>query len=997
MASDGLDILDLVAESIIVRDLEGRILAWNTASQTLYGIARAEAVGRLAQDILTTEYPAPVADIERTVLTTGFWDGEVRRTSTQGAALSILARWSLRRDGEGNPVAIVETGRNITASDTVEDAQAFAKLAASERRYRDLFHYMPIGLTQVDASRIVPLFKELRAQGVTDLKAYIDAHPDFLPRAVDAMLVEEVNEQNVQIFGARDAAEMQGPVSRYFQAAMPTIRRSIEARYAGVEFFQEEMLATRMDGSVVDVLFSTARPGAIADKSLVGFIDITARKKFEEGLRQSEYRYRNMFQAMAASFWELDFSGANGLVRDAMKSGVTDLRQHFLANPAFVREMMRRTRVVDVNDQTVALFGRGDKQELLGNVEVFWPEESTQVYAEAYVHAAEQAPNYSAECRFRRLDGSLFDGLFTVAYPPREMGRGTTMVGVIDITARKQSEEALRVSERRYQNLFQAMAVSFWEVDFTGVRDLLRSARTAGVSDFRKYFKDNPAFLRDIMRATRVIDVNDQTVALFGRGIKEELLRTTDPVWPEESWPDYAEAILSSLDNKPSFSVETRLRRLDGTIFDAHFTVWYSPDNRTAGLAGVIDITERKQAHAELERSNERYRHLFHHLPIPLFRMDSRDLLAFIRELSAQGITDIDRHFDDNPDALARAMDAIRIAEVNHSAVRLFGGREADDLIGSISPYWKASDQTLRNIFKARFGGEESYREETKLTTLDGRVLEGLFTSAFPPALAEMGISVNSFVDATEKNQARDMLERVQADFAHAARVSMLGELTASIAHEVNQPLAAIAANGEAGLRWLARPEPDVAEVRDLTKRIVADARRAADIISRIRDMATRRAPEHAPLGIDEVIREVLLFLRHEVQSRGVSITYHPARNVPPVHADRTQLQQVIVNLAVNAMQAMAHAPDGDRSIVIRTAAPDANTMICSIEDSGPGIDAAGLARLFDSFFTTKEGGMGMGLPICRSIIEAHGGRISGDNGSTIGGARFVFSLPAAN
>ena len=328
MASDGLEILDLVAESIIVRDLEGRIQAWNAASEALYGVPRAAALGKLAQDILKTAYPSPVSEIERAVLETGTWEGEVRRASAEGAPLKILARWALRRDGEGYPITIVETGRSVTESKRLEE------LEASERRYRDLFHYMPIGLTQVDASRIVPLFKELRAQGVTDLKAHIDAHPDFLPRAIDAMLVEEVNEQNVQIFGAQTAAEMHGPVSRYFQAAMPTIRRSIEARYAGVEFFQEEMKATRMDGSVVDVLFATARPGAIADKSLVGFIDITARKKSEEGLRQSEYRYRNMFQAMAASFWELDFSGANELVRGVLKSGITDLRRYFLANPA---------------------------------------------------------------------------------------------------------------------------------------------------------------------------------------------------------------------------------------------------------------------------------------------------------------------------------------------------------------------------------------------------------------------------------------------------------------------------------------------------------------------------------------------------------------------------------------------------------------------------------------------------------------------------------------
>jgi C4-dicarboxylate-specific signal transduction histidine kinase len=282
------------------------------------------------------------------------------------------------------------------------------------------------------------------------------------------------------------------------------------------------------------------------------------------------------------------------------------------------------------------------------------------------------------------------------------------------------------------------------------------------------------------------------------------------------------------------------------------------------------------------------------------------------------------------------------------------------------------------------------------MVTQDGRVLEGLFTAAFPAPLKELGLNINGFIDATERNHAQEMLRQVQADFAHAARVSILGELTASIAHEVNQPLAAIATNGEAGLRWLAGPNSDLAEVREIISEVVADARRASDIIARVRAMATRRAPENALLSLDEVIREAMLFLRHEVQARGVAISHHPCSAASAIRGDRTQLQQVIVNLAVNAMQAMATAGGKDRRIIIRSTTPEQGGLRCTVEDSGPGLSQDQAGRLFESFFTTKEGGMGMGLPICRSIIEAHGGHIAADNASELGGARFSFTLPLA-
>jgi C4-dicarboxylate-specific signal transduction histidine kinase len=246
--------------------------------------------------------------------------------------------------------------------------------------------------------------------------------------------------------------------------------------------------------------------------------------------------------------------------------------------------------------------------------------------------------------------------------------------------------------------------------------------------------------------------------------------------------------------------------------------------------------------------------------------------------------------------------------------------------------------------------------------------------------------------NAAQRRLSEEALGKARSEVAHMARVTSLGVLTASIAHEVNQPLGAIVTNGETGLRWLARPDLDVEKVREILKRVVADARRASDIIDRIRAMAAGRAPRHTQLSLDEIVEESMVFLHHEFQSRGVAVSLELAPQLPQVVGDRTQLQQVIVNLAVNALQAMA--PSSGRGLLIRSLRSDSETVCCTVEDSGPGIAPADLPHLFDSFFTTKDAGMGMGLPISRSIIEAHGGHIRADNDSTLGGARFSFALP---
>jgi PAS domain S-box-containing protein len=393
-----------------------------------------------------------------------------------------------------------------------------------------------------------------------------------------------------------------------------------------------------------------------------------------------------------------------------------------------------------------------------------------------------------------------------------------------------------------------------------------------------------------------------------------------------------------------------------------------------------------------LRESEYRYRNLFQAMAASFWELDFSGVGASLRQLRKEGVTDYAAYFERHPEFVREMMRATRVLDVNEQTVTLFGGAKAD-LLTSVDPFWpETSNAVFAASVVAAVSGKPNYSAETKLRRLDGSELDAQFTACFPPDSVAKGILLIGVIDITERKQANERLRRLQADFAHAARVSMLGELTASIAHEVNQPLAAIATNASAGLRWLNRPTPDIAEVRALTTNIVADAKRAADIIARIRGMASARAPDQAPVAINGVVHEALQFLHHELQAQGATVSLDLAGALPPVTGDRTQLQQLLVNLIINAAQSMANISRREINIATRLAAPD--TIEVTVRDSGPGIAPENLDRLFKSFFSTKADGMGMGLPICRSIVETHGGGINGAN-NPAGGACFTVTLPA--
>ena len=255
--------------------------------------------------------------------------------------------------------------------------------------------------------------------------------------------------------------------------------------------------------------------------------------------------------------------------------------------------------------------------------------------------------------------------------------------------------------------------------------------------------------------------------------------------------------------------------------------------------------------------------------------------------------------------------------------------------------------------------------------------------------------------DVTERRAVEDGLHRAQGELAHVTRVATLGELTASIAHEVNQPLAAVVTNGEACLRWLGRAVPDIGQAKSSVEQMIKNGQRASEVVRRLRALSRKDEPNYAPLSLADVVNDVALLIGRELQVHRATLTVNDPEAAPRVRGDRVQLQQVVMNLLMNGIQAMDGVSSRPRRLAVEVSRSmdEPKAVLLTVSDAGPGIDPASLDRLFNAFFTTRKDGMGMGLSISRSIVEAHGGRIWATNRQEAGqvaGASFHVSLPIA-
>jgi len=336
-----------------------------------------------------------------------------------------------------------------------------------------------------------------------------------------------------------------------------------------------------------------------------------------------------------------------------------------------------------------------------------------------------------------------------------------------------------------------------------------------------------------------------------------------------------------------------------------------------------------------------------------------------------------------------------RIIDANEAFLRIVGYGRDDLVSGRVSwreltpaEYRDADDRRVAQL-KAT-GTAQPYEKE--YFQKSGRRVPVLVGAALFEGRLEEGVAF--VLDLTERKRAEEALHQAQAALAHVTRVTTMGELTASIAHEVNQPLAGVTTNANAGLRWLAREPPDLEEARACLQRIIRDGQRADEVIARMRAFARKAAPQTARLALNDVIAEVLALVDGELRRHGVALHTDLAADLPPVRADRVQLQQVLLNLLLNGIEAMRGVTERPRALVVRSRKDGAEGVLVAVQDAGTGIAPQDLERVFTPFYTTKPAGLGLGLAISRAIIEAHGGRLwaTSNDGP---GATFQFTLPA--
>lgn len=410
-------------------------------------------------------------------------------------------------------------------------------------------------------------------------------------------------------------------------------------------------------------------------------------------------------------------------------------------------------------------------------------------------------------------------------------------------------------------------------------------------------------------------------------------------------------------------------------------------------IVTTIDISARKAADAALRASEFRYRTIFETLPVAIWEHDLRPVKAKIDAVKASGVVDFKSFLDNNPDFIVRARKMVRITDVNQTALRLMGISEKSDFFEYLSDFLPEDDESFGQFLAALSEGQQVFQSETSIrSSLNGQI-PVIVTLNLPPANEELHRVQASIIDISNRVTMEEALEKSRLELEQASRFAMVGEISASIAHEVNQPLAAIMSSTQAAQLWLDHDPPNLHEAKLALADAIQSTTRASQVVKRVRILLGKAKSETSELSIDDIVTHTVRLKQKELDQAGVRLTLALGSHDLTIQGDKILLQQVLLNLIENAVHAMETTRREERSLAIRTEI-ESNEIRVRIIDTGEGVGDLVSEAIFKAFATTKPAGMGLGLAISKSIIAAHKGSISIANRPDGRGAIVEFRIP---
>ncbi|MDK1386538.1 ATP-binding protein [Sinorhizobium sp. 8-89] len=398
------------------------------------------------------------------------------------------------------------------------------------------------------------------------------------------------------------------------------------------------------------------------------------------------------------------------------------------------------------------------------------------------------------------------------------------------------------------------------------------------------------------------------------------------------------------------------------------------------------------QANSALSESESRYRSIFEESRVALWERDYSLVREFLVSLKAAGVRDFRTHASAHPDVMAEAVSRIRTIAANDAARELIGLPPGEQIPASLQSLVPANMESMAEILDCVFRGRNRFEGKCRIVRYDGSEREVLLSLRFPDDPAAFRRVAVAMFDITHREKTHRALRDAQAELTNAARAATMGAMSASLAHELNQPLGALVVNAQTLVRWLDKDPPDLVAVRGSAERMIRDSQRASDIILNTRNFIKQERRKFEDVSVPDLVEETRALMDHELQRDAVQLTLDVEDSLPTVHAVRIELQQVLINLISNSIHAVAGIPESDRLIQLSLSRKSHEALSLKVRDFGPGMSDGIREKLFAPFFTTKPDGMGIGLSISRATMEGMGGSLTGMNATT--GAVFEMTVP---